>query len=262
MSAFLVVTFVALCTVLVTLIPTALIAREQGRLVVIDVAWGAGFVAVAFMSALTATVLDAGTAWLRWLLVFLVSAWGLRLAWHTGSRLRQTDEEDPRYRELVGEDWGWVDALRKVFAPQGAALWFVSLPIQVGMVVEARWWPLAVIGVLVFAVGLIFETVGDAQLRRYKERDDRPPVLDTGLWGWTRHPNYFGDACLWWGLWLIASSGWPALLTVGSPIVMTLLLRNFTGARMAERTMMERPGYREYAERVPMFVPRPPRGRG
>lgn len=261
MTAFLIVTVVAFLTVAVALIATALVANEQRRVVVIDVTWGAGFVAVALLSALTATVVDTGEVWRRWLLVLLVAIWGLRLAWHTGSRVRATTEEDPRYAEILGENWTWNLALRKVFLTQGAAMWFVSLPVQVGAVADGNFWPLAVLGVLVYAVGLYFEVVGDAQLRRYKAAEHRPPVMDRGLWAWTRHPNYFGDACVWWGIWLVASSAWPALFTVLSPIAMTLFLRNVTGARLLEKRMMQRPAYREYAQRVPMFFPRPP-GRG
>lgn len=261
MSAVLVVSAVALCTVVVILIGTALVAHEQRRVAVIDVAWGAGFVAVALLSALTATMIGSGDSWRTWLLVLLVAAWGSRLAWHTGTRLKQTQEEDPRYREMLGENWTWREAIRRVFANQGAALWFVSLPVQVGVVLQGGWWPLALAGVLVYAVGLFFEVVGDAQLRRYKalDREDKPPVLDTGLWALTRHPNYFGDACVWWGIWLVAGSAWPALFTVLSPIAMTLFLRNVTGARLLEKQMMKRPAYRDYAERVPMFFPRPPK---
>ena len=88
-------------------------------------------------------------------------------------------------------------------------------------------WPWSWLGVPVWAVGVVFETVGDAQLAAYKRDPDRGPVMDRGLWAWTRHPNYFGDACLWWGIWLVggAASGWlPALATVVSPLAMTYFL--------------------------------------
>jgi steroid 5-alpha reductase family enzyme len=111
-----------------------------------------------------------------------------------------------------------------------------------------------------------FEVVGDRQLATYRARprDQRPPVLDTGLWAWTRHPNYFGDACVWWGIWLTGavSAGWlPALGTLVAPVTMTHFLRNVTGAQLLERTMSIRPGWDAYAARVPLFVPRPPRRR-
>jgi steroid 5-alpha reductase family enzyme len=114
----------------------------------------------------------------------------------------------------------------------------------------------------VWGVGVVFETVGDAQLAAYRRDPDRGPVMDRGLWGWTRHPNYFGDACLWWGIWLVggAASGWlPALVTVVSPLAMTYFIRNVTGAKLLEKTMSTRPGWDAYAARVPLFFPRPPR---
>jgi len=124
------------------------------------------------------------------------------------------------------------------------------------------WLPLVVLGVAVWVVGVVFETVGDAQLASYQRDPDRGPIMDRGLWGWTRHPNYFGDACVWWGIWLAggAASGWlPAVVTVLSPLAMTYFIRNVTGAKLLEETMSTRPGWDEYAARVPLFVPRPPR---
>src|SRR5699024_2168399 len=115
-------------------------------------------------------------------------------------------------------------AVRKVFATQGLALWFVSLPVQVSAVTGPglRW--VVVLGVAVWLVGVVFETVGDAQLAAYQRDPDRGPVMDRGLWAWTRHPNYFGDACVWWGIFLVAASAWPGVLTVLSPVAMTYFL--------------------------------------
>jgi steroid 5-alpha reductase family enzyme len=252
----------ALVTAAVVMTGTALIARALGRVAVVDVAWGLGFVAIA---AVVALVADEGGA-RRWWVLALVGAWGLRLAWHIRRRA-VGHGEDPRYETLLGgpvREVGFAVAVRKVFVVQGAALWFISLPVQVGAALPVRWWPVVVVGALVWLVGLVFESVGDAQLAAYKRDPDRGPVMDRGLWGWTRHPNYFGDACVWWGLWLAGglASGWlPGLLTVAAPLAMTYFLLFATGARLLERTMRERPGYPEYAARTPMFLPRPPRSR-
>lgn len=111
---------------------------------------------------------------------------------------------------------------------------------------------------------MFFETVGDWQLARHKaDPARRGTILDTGVWAWTRHPNYFGDATVWWGLWLVtASAGWlPALLTVLSPLLMTWALTSRTGKPLTESRMMERPGYRDYVERTSGFFPLPPRRR-
>lgn len=243
---------------------TAVIALHVGRVSVVDVTWGLGFVAVALVGAL----FGDGTTWRRLLVLALVAGWGLRLAWHIWRKhagSARPTAEDPRYAELLGgrglRDGGFAIAIRKVFLIQGLAMLVVSLPVLAAMTLTVRWPWLVAAGVVAWVIGIFFEVVGDAQLAAYKRLTPRPPVLDTGLWAWTRHPNYFGDACGWWGLWLIgAASGLEAaLVTVIGPIAMTYFLAFATGARLLEQTMMRRPGYPEYAARTPIFVPRPPR---
>ena len=166
---------------------------------------------------------------------------------------------------LGGPGWhaGAAQVAPQVFLTQAVVASVISLPVLVAAAYDVRWWPVVWTGVAVWVVGVYFEVVGDAQLRRTRARprDQRPPVLDTGLWGWTRHPNYFGDACVWWGLWIAGALalGWlPGLLTVFAPVAMTYFVRNVTGARLLERTMSRAAGWDEYAARVPLFVPRPP----
>ncbi len=268
----------ALLTVVVIMGVTALRARSLNLVAVVDVAWGAGFVAISLVTAVWGQATAGATGAdgapdvvRRWVVVALVAAWGLRLAWHVRGRAlgEHGGEEDPRYARMLGgtlDEVGLGVAVRRVFAVQGGVMWFVSLPVVVGAVLPADWWALAVLGAGVWALGITFETVGDRQLAEYKAqpRDERPPVMDQGLWGWTRHPNYFGDASVWWGLWLtaaLASGPVAGLLTVASPAAMTYFLRNVTGAKLLEQEMMKRQAFQEYAERVPMFVPRPPRRR-
>ncbi|MDQ6688675.1 MAG: DUF1295 domain-containing protein [Actinomycetota bacterium] len=236
------------------MVVTAAAARRAGRISVIDAAWGAALAAV----ALTCALLGDSEPVRRWLLVGLVAAWGLRLSRHIYTRSRGKGE-DPRYEKLLATGPG--GAVRKVYAPQGLAIWFVSLPLQVAAVADGSLGVLAWVGVALWLVGVVFESVGDAQLAAYKRNPDRAPVMDRGLWGWTRHPNYFGDACVWWGLWLVAADVWPGVLTVLSPVAMTYFLVFATGARLLEATMMKRPGYPEYAEHTSMFFPLPPRAR-
>ncbi|TIC83031.1 DUF1295 domain-containing protein [Nocardioides sp. GY 10127] len=243
-------------------------ARQLGVVAVVDVAWGAGFVAVAVVTgALALATAEGAATWRTVLLVVLVAVWGGRLAWHVRSRAvgEHQGAEDPRYAEMLGgslAEVGMGTAVRRVFLVQGVAQWFVAAPVALGVVAGAAWWPVALLGVLVWAVGLAFEAVGDAQLRAYKARprEERPPVMDAGLWGLTRHPNYFGDALVWWGLWLVGglASGWLlGLVTVLCPVAMTFFLRNVTGAKLLEKKMSQRDGWAEYAARVPMFAPRP-----
>jgi steroid 5-alpha reductase family enzyme len=254
---------VALAAVAVVIAVTIAVSRAQGRIVVVDVAWGLMFLAAAVVVA----ILGDGTPWRRWVLLALVGLWALRLAWHIGRRLgthhSAGSREDPRYEALMG-DHGFSYALVRVFLVQAVAAFVISWPIIAGGGSDVAWPVFVWLGVVVWAIGLFFEAVGDHQLSAYRAqpRSDRPPVLDTGLWAWTRHPNYFGDACIWWGLWLAGglASGWlPGLVTLVSPVLMTLFVRNLSGAKLLERTMSQRPGWDEYAARVPMFFPRPPR---
>jgi steroid 5-alpha reductase family enzyme len=153
--------------------------------------------------------------------------------------------------------------LAKVFLVQAFATWFISLPLQLSAVsgpTPRRWLVVTAAGVLVWLTGVLFEAVGDHQLRVFKsDPSHRGLLMDRGLWAWTRHPNYFGDACVWWGLWLVTLSGCRSLATVLSPALMSYFLIHVTGARLTEKYMRGRPGFREYQQRTSFFIPRPPR---
>jgi steroid 5-alpha reductase family enzyme len=269
MSSMLVALLAGLLAAAAGMTAAAVRARQLDKAAVVDVAWGAGFVLIAVVTALVGTVLDEGTAWRRWLVVAMVAVWGLRLAWHIRGRAvgEHGGQEDPRYAEMLGgapSEIGMGTVVRRVFLVQGVVQWFIAIPVMVGAVLTVDWWPVVVAGVVVWAVGLYFEAVGDHQLAAYKAqpKETRPPVMDRGLWGYTRHPNYFGDACIWWGLWLAAglASGWVAgLATVLCPAAMTFFVYQVTGVKLLERTMMQRPGYPEYAARTSSFFPLPPR---
>jgi steroid 5-alpha reductase family enzyme len=233
------------------------IARRIGRYNVVDVTWGLGFIAVAIVAA----ALGHGDLFRRWLLLALVSIWALRLSWHIFRRSLGKGE-DPRYADMLrGASVGQV--VRKVFLVQAFATWFISLPLQLSAVIGPTPRPLraaAVAGVAVWLTGVVFESVGDRQLRVFKaDPANQGVVMDQGLWAWTRHPNYFGDACVWWGLWLASIASWWSLATVLSPALMSQFLINVTGARLTEKYMRGRPGFAEYQQRTSFFVPRPPR---
>jgi steroid 5-alpha reductase family enzyme len=218
----------------------------------VDVAWGVGFAVVSVVSALGS---DGGS---RWLVCALTVVWGLRLAVHIACR-QPGSTEDPRYVEMLSSAPGNRDlyAFRVVYLTQGAFLWFISLPVPVAAhYAPLTWWALA--GGVVWAFGFLFEMVGDWQLARFRGRSSGR-VLDTGLWRYTRHPNYFGDACVWWGLFLLACQSWVGALAILSPALMTYLLAGRTGKPLMEQHLNARPGYADYVARTSGFIPRPPR---
>ena len=257
MSNFLVVTAFSFLAVLLLMVVTAVEGHRQGRVSVVDTAWGLGFVLVAVVSG----VLGDGEGWRRLALVVVVALWGLRLAWHMHRR-NSGKGEDPRYAEMLSRESGnpTLVAIRKVYGVQGLSVWFVSLPIQVSAASGRGVTAVAVVGLLLWLLGVSFESVGDKQLKDFKaDPANKGKVMDRGLWSWTRHPNYFGDSCVWWGIWLVAASAWPGVLTVLSPVAMTYFLVFATGARLLEKHMGERPGYAQYRERTSYFLPRPPK---
>jgi steroid 5-alpha reductase family enzyme len=257
LTNFLVVSGLSLLAVVVLMGVTAVVGRRQGRVSVVDTAWGIGFVLV----ALVAAVVGSGSGGRRLLLLVMVGLWGLRLATHLHRR-NAGKGEDPRYAAMLEGQPGdpFLVAIRKVYAVQGAAVWFVSLPIQVSAAAGAGVPWVASLGVVAWALGLAFESVGDRQLRAFKaDEANRGTVMDRGLWSWTRHPNYFGDAAVWWGTYLVAASAWPGPLTIASPALMTYFLVFATGARLLERHLAQRPGYAAYQQRTSYFLPRPPR---
>jgi steroid 5-alpha reductase family enzyme len=236
---------------------TFAIGRRIGRYNVVDVAWGVGFVAIAAVAA----TLGHGDETRRWLLLALVAIWGLRLSWHI-QRKTVGKGEDRRYAALLREAT-LFQVIRKVFVLQGFITWFVSFPLQLSAVTgptPKALTAVTVLGVAVWLVGVTFEAVGDWQLKVFKaDPANRGVLMDRGLWAWTRHPNYFGDAAVWWGLWLITITGWVSLATIASPLLMTYFLVYVTGARLTEKLMAGRPGFDEYRQRTAFFFPRPPR---
>jgi steroid 5-alpha reductase family enzyme len=249
---------IAAAAVLVLVLTTWVLGRAIGRFNVIDVAWGLGFVVVAWVTF--ASSAGHGDDARRLVVALLVTAWGGRLAAYIAWRSRGKGE-DPRYAAMFEEHDDPARRALVVFLTQGAAIWFVSLPVQVAMFEASEPGVLFVVGVVVWAIGFAFESIGDGQLARFRaDPASRGQVMDRGLWRYTRHPNYFGDACVWWGLWLVAAQQWQGALTVLSPVLMTWTLTRKTGKPLLEEGMAERrPGYRDYVERTSGFVPLPPR---
>ena len=228
---------------------------------IVDPVWGPAFVLVALVAALAGD----GDPARRTLLAVLTAAWGLRLGWHLTRRKLGEPHEDRRYaamRARRGQGFArW--SLYAVFGLQALLVLVVSLPLQVAAGRDAPLGAAALPGVLVFLVGLAFEAVGDEQLRRFRaDPASRGAVMDHGLWRLTRHPNYFGDACVWWGLWLVALPAGGTWWTAAGPLAMTLLLVRVSGKDLLERDIAtRRPGYADYVRRTSGFVPWPPRDR-
>ncbi len=249
----------------VLMLVTWLIALKVGRFDVVDTAWGLGFVVVAIVTfAWSSDVWSSGGGddTRRVLVLALTAIWGIRLAVHIALRARGK-EEDPRYAAMFAKSRHSpaVHALVFVYLTQAAVLWFISFPIQVAMYETAAIGWIAGLGSVVWGLGFCFETVGDWQLQRFRDdAENAGRVMDRGLWRYTRHPNYFGDACVWWGLYLIAAQTLPGALTVLSPAAMTFTLARGTGKPLLERGMAERrPGYTAYVARTSGFIPWPPK---
>lgn len=240
-------------------VATAVVAVRHGRRDYADGIWGPGLAAI----ALTSAAVGNGDSWRRWTLAATAVGWAARLERLMVGRLRSSGEEDSRYTEFLEGD-STATAVAKVFVTQGLAQLLVSAPIQLAAASQlprtARRW-LFPAGIAVMIAGATLEATADHQKARYTERDDadKREVLDTGLWGWSRHPNYFGDSVVWDGAWIASAASAPGLWTAPAPVLMSYLLIFATGAKRTERRMEERPAYREYQRRVAFFLPSPPR---
>jgi steroid 5-alpha reductase family enzyme len=225
---------------------------------IVDPVWGPAFVLV----ALTGALAGDGDPARRWLLLALTTAWGLRLGAHLLRRKLGDPEEDRRYAAMRRDHPRFAPwSLFWVFGVQGLLVLVVSLPLQAGAQADGALDALALPGVALFLFGLAFEAVGDRQLERFKaDPSTEGRVMDRGLWRYTRHPNYFGDACVWFGLCLVVLPAGGTWWTVVGPVVMTVLLTRVSGASLLEKDIgQRRPGYREYVERTSGFLPLPPR---
>lgn len=241
-------------TILILMTALWLISLKIKNASIVDIFWGIGFVVITWL----AFALAQGYLPRKQLIATLVTIWGLRLALHIGIR-NWGKPEDFRYaawRDENGSRWWWLSFF-KVFLLQGFLMWIISAPLIAAQTsgFPAILTPLDWLGALLWVFGLLFETIGDLQLMRFKsDPANKGKLITTGLWKYTRHPNYFGEAVLWWGYYLIAfvSGFW---WTIFSPILMTWLLLEVSGVAMLERTMKHKPGYKEYIKRTNAFLP-------
>ncbi len=246
---------------------TFAVAIKTGKHSVVDTAWGIGLALAAVAALLSASFPGStghGQPARQYTLLAASVLWGLRLAAYVSWRNRGKGE-DPRYRDLLSRAKGNKNlyALRVIYLLQALILWLATVPVQAGMLERAPAGALLVIGALLWLGGFVFESVGDWQLARFKaDPDHQGMIMDRGLWRYTRHPNYFGDFCMWWGLFLISVGSWVELLFVFAPLLMTYILTRGTGQRMTDRRMTaSRSQYADYVARTSGFIPLPPKRR-
>ncbi len=221
------------------------------------------FFALALACYLTTQIHSASLR--AWLVSALVLAWSARLAIFI-TRRNWGHGEDRRYQAMRArnEPFAWR-SLYIVFGLQAMLAWVLSWPMGLALSTTAPWHMLDALGFALGLGGLLMEAFADAQMARFKANPaNQGRVMDQGLWAWSRHPNYFGEACVWWGVWLMALSAAPiqALWLLPCPILMNYLLLKVSGVALLEQDIGERrPGYRDYIAHTPAFFPRPPRQR-
>ncbi|TNC20583.1 DUF1295 domain-containing protein [Amycolatopsis alkalitolerans] len=236
--------------VTVLIVATFAVAIRRARFDTIDSVWGLGFAVIAVVSC----VMSAGSPGWRVLVTGLTVVWGLRLSVHIATR-NHGAREDRRYARMRRHP-GRIFV--RVYLAQGVLMWVISLPVQVAQLATPSL-GLVIVGIAVWLLGFVFEAIGDLQLLRFR-RTSGSGVLDTGLWRYTRHPNYFGDACVWWGLYLLACHSWLAALTIVAPLVITALLAKGSGKPVLEQDLLQRrPAYADYILRTSGFFPLPSR---
>lgn len=257
------------CVTLGMMLGCWMISLKTGTVSFVDAMWGAGIVVLALLSFAQSDQPGA----LTWLITAMVVIWGVRLAVHMLLRYWRNGE-DERYRRILADyrDQGrfWLGSLVVVWLFQGLLLFLVSSPAQLGIlasgsgqVIGAAGWT----GLALWLIGIVFEWVGDWQLARFK-RDpaNKGKVMTRGLWRYTRHPNYFGDFCVWWGIWLAVANAdlTLALWTLPGPLFLTFTLTRWSGIGMTEQGMRNKYGedFARYTARTSAFLPLPPKSAG
>ena len=233
-----------------------LISLIHKNVTIVDSLWGLGFVLIAWLTF----ALAEGFWGRKLLIVLLTTIWGLRLSLYLSWR-NWGKGEDPRYgswRKASGDRF-WIISLFKIFLLQALFLWVIAFGIQYAQTspTPSHFIWLDFLGWFVWTIGFVFESVSDWQLARFKaDPTNRGKVMDRGLWAYSRHPNYFGDFLIWWGIFLIVLSTPKSVWTVVSPLIMTAVLLKMTGVPLTEKTIVAtRPGYREYIKRTRAFFP-------
>ncbi len=225
---------------------------------IVDIAWGLGFVLVTLFAYLRGQHFSlVGT-----LSLVLVALWGLRLSSHI-LRRNWKKPEDFRYAKWR-EEWGrWllIRGFFQIFMLQGALMLLIVFPLLLIQAQDgAKLGALTLVGLVIWLVGYYFEVLGDKQLRDFKSNpDNKGKIIQSGLWRYTRHPNYFGEATMWWGIFLIALGATGNLVTILSPVVITYLLLFVSGVPLLEEKYKDREDFQAYARVTSKFFPLPPK---
>ena len=254
--SFLEIAGINLVAITVTMVLGWMVSLVVKKVTFVDSLWGLGFVLIGWITFFTTD----GYLPRRFLLAGLTTIWGIRLCLHLSWR-NWGHGEDPRYaawREQAGARF-WIFSLVKVFLPQALFLWSISLCIQFGQwsTIPNHLTVYDIIGSALWGIGFFFESIADYQLAKFKaDPSNKGKVMDRGLWAYSRHPNYFGEALIWWGLFVIGFSTPNSWWTVVSPMIITVVLLKMTGIALMERSIVEnRPGYKEYIRRTNAFLP-------
>ena len=246
---------IVILVVCIYFIALFLLAQVLGDNSIVDIAWGLGFIVV----ALTGFLVNQNTTPASVITLILVVIWGLRLAIHLGKR-NIGKGEDYRYvnmRKRWGSKYARLKAFLNVFVLQGVLLMIVSLPIllvNTGTSTVVGWW--TILGIILWVLGFGYEVIGDYQLAQFKKNpENKGKLLTTGLWSTTRHPNYFGEALAWWGVFLVTLNESRNMWGINGPIVITLLLLFVSGVPLLEKKYKDRPDFKAYAKKTAKFVP-------
>lgn len=221
---------------------------------VADIAWGLGFILMTWLSFFLGQIQGSRS----FLVGLLISIWGIRLALHIYDR-NKGKVEDYRYANWRKE-WGkffYIRSYLQVYLLQGFFLFLIVLPVLfINKSVETNLNYLDLVGVIVWLIGFIFESVGDAQLANFiKDKNNKGKLMQSGLWRYTRHPNYFGEVIQWWGIWLIAISVTNGFIGIIGPLTITILILKVSGIPMLEKKMKENPQFAKYKKQTSMFIP-------
>ena len=226
----------------------------------IDAFWAPCFAWIAWVAYLVAAPQTPRS----FLILGLITLWAARLGGYLWRRWRLEGEEDRRYQAMRRKFPDFpIRSLLTVFTFQAVLAWVISMPLQLALFTDNThpFGLLDYVGIACFGIGFFMEATADAQLTAFKKApSNKGKVLDTGLWGWSRHPNYFGNALLWWGLFFICLTSYAALATIFAPLLMTYLIINISGVKLLERGLAKtRPHYADYIAQVSAFVPLPPK---